>query len=300
MTYSLELRDVRKSYGKFVAVDGVSLQVPEGCIYGLLGPNGAGKTSTIRMIMDITAPDAGEILFFGHPRRTEDLRRVGYLPEERGLYRKMGVTEQLVFLGEIRGLKKREILPRVEQWLERVGLAEWRKAKVEELSKGMQQKVQLIGTVLHEPDLLILDEPFSGLDPLNQELFKDLLLGYRQQGRTVILSTHGMELAERMCDHIGLISHGRVVLTGDLRRIKREIGGNSFRLVAEGDLDRIQTLPEVAQALAQDGIVKLMLHPDADGPEVLRQLVQFLRVHEFRSEEPELEQIFLKAVRDAA
>ncbi|MES1211050.1 MAG: ATP-binding cassette domain-containing protein, partial [Acidobacteriota bacterium] len=262
--------------------------------------NGAGKTSTIRMIMDITAPDAGEILFFGHPRRTEDLRRVGYLPEERGLYRKMGVTEQLVFLGEIRGLKKREILPRVEQWLEKVGLADWRKAKVEELSKGMQQKVQLIGTILHEPEMLILDEPFSGLDPLNQELFKELLLDYRQQGRTVILSTHGMELAERMCDHIGLISHGRVVLAGDLRQIKREVGGNTFRLMAEGDLDRIQTLPEVAQAVAQNGIVKLMLQPEADGPEVLRQLVQFLRVHEFRSEEPELEQIFLKAVRDAA
>jgi ABC-2 type transport system ATP-binding protein len=300
MSYSLEARDVRKSYGKFVAVDGVSLQVPEGCIYGLLGPNGAGKTSMIRMIMDITAPDSGEILFFGHPRRPEDLRRVGYLPEERGLYRKMGVTEQLVFLGEIRGLKKREILPRIEQWLDRVGLADWRKAKVEELSKGMQQKVQLIGTILHEPDLLILDEPFSGLDPLNQELFKDLLLDYRKQGKSVVLSTHGMELAERMCDHIGLISQGRVVLTGDLRRIKREIGGNSFRLVAEGDLDRIQTLPEVAQAVAQDGLVKLMLQPDAEGPEVLRQLVQFLRVHEFRSEEPELEQIFLKAVRDAA
>jgi len=300
MSYSLEARDVRKSYGKFVAVDGVSLQVPEGCIYGLLGPNGAGKTSTIRMLMDITAPDSGEILFFGHPRRPEDLRRVGYLPEERGLYRKMGVTEQLVFLGEIRGLKRREILPRIEQWLDRVGLADWRKAKVEELSKGMQQKVQLIGTILHEPDLLILDEPFSGLDPLNQELFKDLLLDYRRQGKTVILSTHGMELAERMCDHIGLIFQGRVVLTGDLRQIKREVGGNSFRLVAEGDLDRIQTLPEVAQAVAQDGVVKLMLQPEADGSEVLRQLVQFLRVHEFRSEEPELEQIFLKAVRDAA
>jgi ABC-2 type transport system ATP-binding protein len=300
MSYSLELRDVRKSYGKFVAVDGVSLGVPEGCIYGLLGPNGAGKTSTIRMIMDITAPDAGEILFFGHPRTSEDLRRVGYLPEERGLYRKMGVTEHLLFLGEIRGLKRKEMLPRIEQWLDRVGLAEWRKAKIEELSKGMQQKVQLIGTVLHEPDLLLLDEPFSGLDPINQELFRDLLLGYRRQGKSVILSTHGMELAERMCDHICLISRGRVVLTGELGAIKRRLGGNTFRLVAEGDLDRIQSLPEIEQAVAQNGIVKLMLRPEADGPEVLRQLVQFLRVHEFRSEEPELEQIFLKAVRDAA
>jgi len=300
MSYSLEVRDVRKSYGKFVAVDGVSLGVPEGSIFGLLGPNGAGKTSTIRMIMDITAPDAGEILFFGHPRREDDLRRVGYLPEERGLYRKMGVTEHLLFLGEIRGLKRRELIPRIEQWLDRVGLAEWRKAKIEELSKGMQQKVQLIGTLLHEPDLLLLDEPFSGLDPLNQGLFKELLLDYRKQGKSVILSTHGMELAERMCDHIGLISRGRVVLTGELGAIKRQVGGNSFRLVAEGDLDRLHSLPEIEQAVAQNGIVKLMLRPEADGPEVLRQLVQFLRVHEFRSEEPALEQIFLKAVRDAA
>ena len=300
MSYSLELRDVRKSYGKFVAVDGVSLGVPEGCIYGLLGPNGAGKTSTIRMIMDITAPDTGEILFFGHPRRPDDLRRVGYLPEERGLYRKMGVTEHLLFLGEIRGLKKREILPRIEQWLDRIGLADWRKAKIEELSKGMQQKVQLIGTILHEPDLLLLDEPFSGLDPINQELFKDLLLDYRRQGKSVILSTHGMELAERMCDHIALISKGRVVLTGELGAIKRQMGGNSFRLVADGDLDRIQSLSGVEQAVTQNGIVKLMLRPEAEGPEVLRQLVQFLSIHEFRSEEPELEQIFLKAVRDAA
>jgi len=300
MSDSLELRNVRKSYGKFVAVDGVSLVVPEGSIFGLLGPNGAGKTSTIRMIMDITPPDTGEILFFGHPRRPEDLRRVGYLPEERGLYRKMVVTEHLLFLGEIRGLKRRELVPRIEKWLERVDLAAWSKAKVEELSKGMQQKVQLIGTVLHEPDLLLLDEPFSGLDPINQELFKELLLDYRRQGKSVILSTHGMELAERMCDHICLISKGRVVLTGELGAIKRQVGGNTFRLVAEGDLDRLQSLPEVEHAATQNGVVKLMLRPEAKGPEVLRQLVQFLRVHEFRSEEPELEQIFLKAVRDAA
>ncbi|HYU33142.1 MAG TPA: ATP-binding cassette domain-containing protein [Thermoanaerobaculia bacterium] len=300
MSDSLELRDVRKSYGKFVAVDGVSLVVPEGSIFGLLGPNGAGKTSTIRMIMDITPPDTGEILFFGRPRGPEDLRRVGYLPEERGLYRKMGVTDHLLFLGEIRGLKRRELVPRIEKWLERVDLAAWSKAKVEELSKGMQQKVQLIGTVLHEPDLLLLDEPFSGLDPINQELFKELLLDYRRQGKSVILSTHGMELAERMCDHICLISRGRVVLTGELGAIKRQMGGNSFRLVAEGDLDRLQSLPEIEHAVTQNGVVKLMLRPEAEGPEVLRQLVQFLRVHEFRSEEPELEQIFLKAVRDAA
>jgi ABC-2 type transport system ATP-binding protein len=301
MTSSLEVRDVRKSYGKFVAVGGVSFAVPEaGSIFGLLGPNGAGKTTTIRMIMDIIAPDSGEVRLFGRPRGSEELRRVGYLPEERGLYPKMTVVDQLLFLGEIHGRKRRDLVPAIDRWLERVDLAQWKKSKVEELSKGMQQKVQLIGTLLHEPELLILDEPFSGLDPINQGLFRELFQEHRRQGRTVILSTHGMELAERMCDHICLISHGKVVLTGALKEIKRQVAGNAYRLVAEGDLNRVHDLPEVEQAVVQDGVVKLLLRPEAEGPEALRRMVEFLRVHEFRSEEPELEQIFLKAVRDAA
>ncbi|HEY2739102.1 MAG TPA: ATP-binding cassette domain-containing protein [Thermoanaerobaculia bacterium] len=300
-TTNLELREVRKSYGGLVAVDGVSLAVEGGTIFGLLGPNGSGKTSTIRMIMDITAPDGGEILLFGHPRRSEDLARVGYLPEERGLYRKMTVIDQLVFLGEIRGLKRREIVPDIVRWLERVELGGRGASKIEELSKGNQQKVQLIGTILHKPDLLILDEPFSGLDPLNQELFRELLLEYRQQGKSVVLSTHGMELAERLCDQICLISQGRAILTGELRAIKKRLGGNSFRLSADGDLEVLRTLPEVEQAVIQDGgVAKLLLHPDADGADTLRKIVDLVRVREFRSEEPELEQIFLKAVRDAA
>ena len=303
MTPTLELRDVRKSYGKFKAVDGVSFAVPAACIFGLLGPNGAGKTSTIRMIMDITAPDSGEILFSGRPRGPGDLRRIGYLPEERGLYRKMTVHDQLVFLGEIHGLKRRALLPEIDRWLERVGLEQWTKSRVEELSKGMQQKIQLIGTLLHQPEILILDEPFSGLDPINQELFKELLVDYRRQGRSVILSTHGMELAERMCDEICLISQGRAILTGPLRDIKRRVAGNAYRVVAEatdGDLERVRELPEVEQAILQNGVIKLLLKPDAEGPDTLRRLVDLVRVHEFRSEEPELEQIFLKAVRDAA
>ena len=300
MTPILELRNVRKAYGSFVAVDDVSMAVPAGSIFGLLGPNGAGKTSSIRMIMNITAPDSGEVMVFGHPRTSEDLRRIGYLPEERGLYKKMTVMDQLVFLGEIRGLRGPKLVADIQQWLERVELTKWAKSKIEELSKGMQQKVQLIGTVLHTPDLLILDEPFSGLDPLNQELFRDLLLDYRSQGKSVVLSTHGMELAERMCDHICLISNGRAVLDGELKSIKRRIGGNAFRLVAEGDLERLKTLPEVEQATIQDNVVKLMLRPDAQVGQALRRMVEFLDVHELRSEEPELEQIFLKAVRDAA
>jgi ABC-2 type transport system ATP-binding protein len=300
MTPILELRNVRKAYGDFVAVDGVSMAVPTGSIFGLLGPNGAGKTSTIRMIMNITAPDSGEVQVFGHPRTPEDLRRIGYLPEERGLYRKMTVMDQLVFLGEIRGLKGPKLIADIQRWLERVDLAKWAKSKIEELSKGMQQKVQLIGTVLHTPDLLILDEPFSGLDPINQELFRDLLLDYRSQGKSVVLSTHGMELAERLCDHICLISRGRSVLDGELKAIKRQIGGNAFRLVADGDLERVKTMPEVEHAVVADGVVKVLLRPEVQGSDALRQLVGFLNVHEFRSEEPELEQIFLKAVRDAA
>ena len=300
MTPILELRNVRKAYGNFVAVDNVSMAVPAGSIFGLLGPNGAGKTSSIRMIMNITPPDSGEVMVFGHPRTFEDLRRIGYLPEERGLYRKMTVMDQLVFLGEIRGLRGPKLVADIQQWLERVDLAKWAKSKIEELSKGMQQKVQLIGTVLHQPDLLILDEPFSGLDPLNQELFRDLLLDYRSQGKSVVLSTHGMELAERMCDHICLISHGRAVLDGELKAIKRQVGGNAYRLVADGDLERLKTMPEVEQATVQDNVVKLMLRPDAQMGEALRRMVEFLNVHELRSEEPELEQIFLKAVRDAA
>ena len=300
MTPILELRTVRKAYGDFVAVEDVSMAVPAGSIYGLLGPNGAGKTTTIRMIMNITPPDSGEVHVFGHPRTAADLQRIGYLPEERGLYRKMTVIDQLVFLAEIHGLKRAKILPDIQRWLERVDLAKWSKSKVEELSKGMQQKVQLIATVLHQPDLLILDEPFSGLDPLNQELFRDLLGEYRAQGKSVVLSTHGMEMAERLCDHICLIFRGHAVLDGDLKDIKRRVGGNAYRLMATGDLDRLKTLPEVEQATVQNGVVKLMLRQDASGSAALRQMVEFLEVHEFRSEEPELEQIFLKAVRDAA
>jgi ABC-2 type transport system ATP-binding protein len=300
MTPSLELRHVRKSYDGIVAVEDVSMAVPPGSIFGLLGPNGAGKTTTIRMIMDIIAPDQGEVHLFGHPRDPKDLRRVGFLPEERGLYRKMTVVDQLLFLAEVRGMKRRESLPRIERWLERVELADRAKSKVEELSKGNQQKIQLVGTVLHEPDLLVLDEPFSGLDPINQGLFRDLLVEYRGQGKSILFSTHGMELAEKMCDHICLISRGRAVLSGELRAIKREMGGNSYRLVADGDLARVSAVPGVEQVVASNGSAKLLLAPGVDGPDVLRELVSFLRVREFHSQEPELEEIFIKAVRHAA
>jgi len=299
MTPTLELKAVSKCFGNFTAVNDVSFAVPQGTIYGLLGPNGAGKTTTLRMIMDIIAPDSGLVLLNGHPRCRADLARVGYLPEERGLYRKMTVMDQLAFLAELHGIRRREALPAIESWLGRVGLAEWGQRKIEELSKGMQQKIQLIGTILHDPDLLILDEPFSGLDPINQGLFKDLLADHQRQGKTVIFSTHIMEQAEKLCDCICLISQGRTILEGELPAIKRRLGGNSYRLVADGAMERIDQVDGVQQALFHDGSAKLLLEPDARGSDVLRDLVGFLTVHEFRSQEPDLEEIFIKAVRDA-
>ncbi len=299
MGTALELRELHKSYGDFEAVKGVTMSVPAGTVFGLLGPNGAGKTTTIRMVMDIIAPDRGEVLFDGRPRTTDDLHKVGYLPEERGLYRKMSVNEQLIFLGELHGLKRKEAHDRIGVWLDRVELGEWRNSKVEELSKGMQQKIQLVGTMLHDPELVILDEPFSGLDPINQGLFKDVLADYKAQGKTILFSTHVMEQAEKLCDHICLISSGRTILEGRLAEIKRSLGGNSYRLSTDDDTSGIEEIEGVVQVVPYDSYTKLLLEPEAQGPDVLRRLVQKVAVKEFRSEEPELEEIFIKAVRDA-
>jgi len=300
MEASLEVLDVNKAYGDFVAVDSLSLSVPPGTIFGLLGPNGAGKTTTIRMIMDIIAPDSGEVLFMGRPRTADDLDSIGYLPEERGLYRKMTTLEQLLFLGELHGMRRADAKPRIEQWLERVGLAEWTHKKVEELSKGMQQKIQLVGTVLHEPDLVILDEPFSGLDPINQGLFKEMLAAFKEGGRTILFSTHIMEQAEKLCDHICLISGGKAVLKGALTDIKRDFGGNTYRLAAAGDGSGLAAIDGVEDVASYDSHYRLLLRADAAAPRVLASIVQQMEVEEFRSEEPELEEIFIKAVRDAA
>jgi ABC-2 type transport system ATP-binding protein len=299
MEPTLELVGLRKSFDRTLAVDDVSLTVPAGTVFGLLGPNGAGKTTTLRMLMDIIGPDQGEVRVFGHARTRADLDRIGYLPEERGLYRKMTVRDQLVFLGELHGLGRRELGERADRWLERLELASRSKAKVEELSKGMQQKIQLAGTLLHEPELLILDEPFSGLDPINQGLFKDVLAAHKAAGKTVLFSTHIMEQAEKLCDHIALVARGRVVLSGELAAIKRERGGNSYRLLADGDVERLRTLPAVADVAATNGTIRVRATAGVDGAALLRQLVGVVEVREFRSAEPTLEEIFVQAVRDA-
>jgi ABC-2 type transport system ATP-binding protein len=240
------------------------------------------------------------VRLFGRSRRPEDQDRIGYLPEERGLYQKMRVTDHLVFLGELHGLSRAVARPRIAEWLERVGLADRARARIEELSKGMQQKVQLIGTLLHEPEILVLDEPFSGLDPINQGLFKDLLAEYRALGRTILFSTHIMEQAEKLCDHICLISRGRPLLSGELAKIKHDLRGNTFRLVADGDLASIAGLAGVESVVVEGASARLIVAPGVAGSTVLQALVGRLAVHEFSSEEPDLETIFIKAVQDAS
>jgi len=299
MQPTVELRGLRKRFGSRQAVEDVSLAVPPGTVYGLLGPNGAGKTTTIRMLMDIIGPDSGEVRVFGKKRERADLDRIGYLPEERGLYRKMTVKDQLVYLGELHGLSRRQLDQKADAWLERLEIAHRAKSKVEELSKGMQQKIQLAGTLLHEPELLVLDEPFSGLDPINQGLFKDVLAQHKAAGRTVLFSTHIMEQAEKLCDHIALVTNGRVVLEGNLQELKRARGGNSYRVVVDGPVDTVRSVPGVLDVVQSNGSLRVAARPDVAGAELLKSLVAVAPVREFSSAEPTLEEMFVQAVRDA-
>ena len=300
MGEAIVLESVTKTFGPKVAVEELDLVVPEAGVYGFIGPNGAGKTTTIRMVMSILFPDRGKISVLGHDSALEAKDRIGYLPEERGVYRKMKAGAFLGYMARLKGCDGRGVKTRVGSWLEKVGLADVENKRCEELSKGMQQKIQLVGTVLHQPDLVILDEPFSGLDPINQGLFKDMLAEFKRDGRTILFSTHIMEQAEKLCDHICLISGGLAVLTGALTDIKRDFGGNTYRLAASGDQGTLETIAGVEGVTAYDAYYRLLLGEDATASTVLAQIVQQMDVHEFRSEEPELEEIFIKAVRDAA
>ncbi len=299
MNTSLDLQEVCKNYGDFVAVDKLSLSVPSGSIFGLLGPNGAGKTTTIRMIMDIIGPDSGKVLIGGRPRTAEDLHRVGYLPEERGLYRKMTVLEHLVFLGKIHGLKKAVASTRAMEWLERMELADRAARKVEELSKGQQQKIQLAGTLLHDPELVILDEPFSGLDPINQGLFKDTLADYKRLGKTILFSTHVMEQAEKLCDHIALISMGKVVLQGELGSIKANFGDHGYRVQGTGSIEDLRAMEEVDEVVELDGHLRLQLLPGTDPAHFLAAATSVYQIAEFTRSSVDLEEIFVRTIRDA-
>lgn len=230
----LEIRNVSKSYANHVALRDVNISVPEGSIFGLLGPNGAGKTSLIRIINQITGPDTGEILFRGEPIKRDHISAIGYLPEERGLYKKMKVGEQAVYLARLKGLSHAEAISRLKMWFEKFEMTSWWNKKIEELSKGMAQKVQFIVTVVHNPHLLILDEPFSGFDPLNASLIRDEILELKKEGKTIIFSTHNMASVEELCDEIALINHSKVILKGSVRDVRDQYRSNTFRIIYKG------------------------------------------------------------------
>jgi len=295
----VSVRSVRKRFGNFCAVDGVEMGVPPGVIYGLLGPNGAGKTTTIRMILGIFLPDEGSIDVFGKPMDDAARDRIGYLPEERGLYRKMKVRDLLMFFARSHGLSQKEAAERVNGWLERVELPQVARKKVEELSKGMQQKIQLISTILHEPELLILDEPFSGLDPINLQLMKDIFLELHNRGTTVIFSTHNMEEAEKMCNSICLINKGRVVVEGDLHHVKESYGHSSILIDASGPLEFLKKLEYVAEAELYENYAEVRLQDSQPSGRLLEDLVRQpgLTIRKFEQVAPTLRNIFIERVK---
>ena len=294
---AVQLEKVRKTYDHFVAVDDLSFNIAQGAIFGLLGPNGAGKTSTIRMMIGITAPDSGTVTFFGQPFHRGHLRRVGYLPEERGLYKKMKVAEHLIFLAELHGLAAAEARRRAVAWAERMEIADWLPRKVEDLSKGMQQKIQFIAALLHDPEFIIMDEPFGGLDPVNATLLKDVLLELKQQGRTILFSTHRMDQVEKLCDSICLIHHGRPVLAGELKQIKAGYGKNHVQIEYDGDGSFLRQQDGLVESFNDYGNhVELRLKKGADAQELLRAVAARCRVSRFELSEPSLEEIFIEVV----
>ena len=296
MTEILAVRDVRKTFGQVRAVDGVSFTVRSGTITGLLGRNGAGKTTIIRMITGIFMPDSGEIQWLAGERGAAFRDRIGYLPEERGLYKQMKVVELLLFLAEIKGCRPRDTRRKIDQWLERFELTDKRDAKIEELSKGNGQKVQLIGTLLHDPDLIILDEPQSGLDPVNMVIVRNLLHDLRREGKTILLSTHMMGEAEKMADEIILIHQGQVVLEGTLDQVRGSFGRNTLHLDFDGDGAFLGKLPQVRKASILASSAELSLAEGADAQQVLQASVPRLRIRRFEVMAPSLEEIFIAKV----
>lgn len=299
----LQIEHVSKHYTGHTALDDVSLTIPKGSVYGLLGPNGAGKTTLIRIINRITAPDEGRVLLNGREIAPEDIRRIGYLPEERGLYKKMKVGEQAVFFARLKGLSRHEAVVRLKQWFIKFGIQEWWDKRVEELSKGMAQKVQFIITVLHEPELLIFDEPFSGFDPINANLLKDNILELRDKGATVIFSTHSMASVEEICDHITLINKSRNILSGRVDDIRHRHGTNLFQIAYRGDEAVLrQTLTgrcEIFEAEAEESVyntLQLRVTDDSHVREVIAAANGAVELRSFSEVIPSMNDIFIRAV----
>ena len=292
----VQLEHVRKVYDKKVAVEDLSFSIEPGTMFGLLGPNGSGKTSTIRMMVGITMPDSGVVRLFGEPFKREVLKRVAYLPEERGLYKKMKVIDQLVFLGQLRGLDEATALKRSHEWCERLQITEAIPKKTEELSKGMQQKIQFIATLLHEPELIIMDEPFSGLDPVNATLLIDTMLELRKEGRAILFSTHRMDQVEKMCDAICLISRGKPVLNGTMREVKSRYPRNRVQMTFEGDTGFLRD-PAIEEAKLYNGSAEIRLKDESGAQRLLAQAVNAgTCITRFEVMEPTLEEIFIQEV----
>ena len=293
---ALELNGVSKSFGQVRAVDNLTARIPAGSIYGFLGPNGAGKTTTLRMIMNIIRPDTGSISVFANGSIEQAKSRIGYMPEERGLYRKMTVSRILAFFGALKGLSSGELRRVVPSWLKRIELSDWANKKVEDLSRGMHQKLQFAATVINEPDLLILDEPFSGLDPLNLDLLKGIILEMKEKGKTVIFSTHDMHGAETLCDYILLINKGKIILDGNLGQIRSQKTSNAVIVEVEGDTGFIQTLPMVTKVEPQQNTLEITLGKGGDPQDLLKALVGKVRVQKFEVKRPTLHEIFVTLV----
>lgn len=296
----LKIDGVSKSYANHTALDNVSFEIPEGCIFGLLGPNGAGKTSLIRIITQITGADSGEIYFKGERLKPDHIKDIGYLPEERGLYKKMKVGEQLLYLARLKGLSKEEASSRIKSWVDRFEIREWLGKNIEDLSKGMQQKVQFIATVMHEPSLIILDEPFSGFDPINANLIKDEILRLRDRGATIIFSTHRMESVEELCDYIALINRSRKVLDGPVKEVRDAYRTDTFQVIGNGQL--LITSPdfEVLEQHDNHGIFRanVKLLNNANPNDLLRYLIQRVEVHSFVELVPSINDIFIRKVKE--
>jgi ABC-2 type transport system ATP-binding protein len=294
---ALRLDHVSKSFDGTRAVDDLSLRVPQGSIFGFLGPNGSGKTTTLRMVLKIILPDSGHIRVLGTEMTDEERARIGYLPEERGLYRRMTVIDHLLFLGSVYGLSPTEARRRARAWLERFEAGDWERRKIEELSRGMQQKIQFVATILHDPELIILDEPFTGLDPVNVELLESVMLELHRRGRTIIFSTHMMEKVEKTCDSICLIDKGRLLLAGELATIRQRYGGNTVRVDYRGDLGQLEDSPLVERYDDHGSYAEIKLtEPDA-GPALLREVSQKVDVLRFEISEASLNDIFIAVVR---
>lgn len=295
----LETHHIVKDYAQHRALDDVSLCVPEGSIYGLLGPNGAGKTSLIRIINQITAPDQGRVLFNQEPLQEKHIRMIGYLPEERGLYKKMKVGEQLLYLAQLKGLNKAAAMDRLKQWFIKFDIKTWWDKNVMDLSKGMQQKVQFVSTVLHEPKLIILDEPFSGFDPINANLIRDEILELKAKGSTIIFSTHRMETVEELCDHIALINRSKKILEGPKEAIKQQFKDNSYWLEYRGAFEAIPLAfnPQLITS-HQTGLqlASIQLPDNYSVNQVIRQLLDVIEIHSFRENVPTMHDIFVTSI----